>query len=375
MLNDRQIIVFGMEHYNPLGIIRSLGEEGITPIFVAVKGRDKIASSSKYTGKVYEVNDYIEGCKLLLTEFGNNSKDCIPIVITTDDEQVEYMDEHFDEYEGRFIFFNAGKPGAISKYVNKYNILELANKNGLKTLKSFNVKRGEIPAVLEYPVITKAIDPAVGGWKSDVFICKNEDELKAAYQRIKSPRVLLQKFINKKTEVSLEGFCINHGKQNMVTTKATQLYNIQGYYSPYHTVENFDDEALYSSINAMLLEIGFEGIYEIEFLVDQDDIYYFSEINFRPSAWNYSSTVAGMNLPVLWAQSMIDGTIDQRCYKKIEKFERMVEPVDYQKRVVERQYPIEKWLMEFKKAKCKYYYNENDLKPFFLMIEKNELFR
>ena len=29
MLEGRTIIVFGIEHYNPLGIIRSLGEQGI----------------------------------------------------------------------------------------------------------------------------------------------------------------------------------------------------------------------------------------------------------------------------------------------------------------------------------------------------------
>lgn len=375
MNKDRLFIVFGMEHYNPLGIIRSLGEEGITPTFIAVEGKDKIASSSKYVGKVHNVEDHIEGGKLLLEEYGNFPKDNLPIVITTDEEQVEYMDEHYEDYKGKFIFFNAGEAGRISKYVNKFNILELAKEKGLKTLESHNVKRGEIPENLKYPVITKAIDPAVGGWKADVFICENKEELLKAYEKIKSPRVLLQTFINKKTEVSLEGFCINHGKQNLVTTKATQLYNIKGYYSPYHTVENFLDEEIYPRLNAMFEEIGFEGIYEVEFIIDNDDNYYFSEINFRPSAWNYSSTVAGMNLPYLWGKCMVEGNIDKSCFKKIDKFERMVEPVDFQKRVIERGYPVEKWLEEYKRAKCKYYYNENDLRPFFLMLEKNELYR
>ena len=38
-------IVFGFEHYNPLGIVRSLGEKGIRPIGIIIKGKIIIAST------------------------------------------------------------------------------------------------------------------------------------------------------------------------------------------------------------------------------------------------------------------------------------------------------------------------------------------
>ena len=71
MLQDRTFIVFGIEHYNPLGIIRSLGEYGIESIFIAIPGRAEVASTSKYVKKCHKVKDYIEGCKLLLEQYGN----------------------------------------------------------------------------------------------------------------------------------------------------------------------------------------------------------------------------------------------------------------------------------------------------------------
>ena len=53
----------------------------------------------------------------------------------------------------------------------------------------------------------------------------------------------------------------------------------------------------------------------------------------------------------------------------------MVEPIDYQKRVVERGYSLENWLKDFKNADCKYYYNEKDPAPFFVMLENNQILR
>lgn len=376
ILQERTFIVFGIEHYNPLGVIRSLGEYGIRPIFIAILGRANVASASKYVGKVHVVKDYVEGCKLLLEQYGNYPQENLPIVITSDDEQVGYMDEHYDEYAGKFIFFNAGKNGGITKYMDKFNILELAREKGLKTLDAVAVKRGEIPKQVQYPVITKSIAPNVGGWKSDVFICENEEELKQAYEKIQSPVVLVQHYIDKKNELVLEGFSADKGRQTFIAIASLYKYNIKGYYSPYHDVYNFKDEALNKALCSMLETIGFEGIFEIEFLLDKNNQLYFSEINFRNSTWSYAATCAGMNLPVLWARTMLEGKIPEDAYKEIrESFTAMVEPIDYQKRVVERNYSLDEWYRDFKNTKCKYYFNENDLKPFFVMLENNKNLR
>ncbi len=55
-LKDRKFIVFCVEHYNPLGIIRSLGEKGIYPIVIILNDNVKIASKSRYIFKLHSVD-------------------------------------------------------------------------------------------------------------------------------------------------------------------------------------------------------------------------------------------------------------------------------------------------------------------------------
>jgi len=52
------------------------------------------------------------------------------------------------------------------------------------------------------------------------------------------------------------------------------------------------------------------------------------------SAWNYSSTVAGMPLSYLWVKSMNSGYIDDNDRKTFEDFSDMSEVIDYGKRVI-----------------------------------------
>ena len=37
--NGHLCIVFALEHYNPLNMIRALGENGINPVYISVKPR------------------------------------------------------------------------------------------------------------------------------------------------------------------------------------------------------------------------------------------------------------------------------------------------------------------------------------------------
>lgn len=48
MVTNHKCIVFAEEHYNPLGVIRSLGESGIKSIGIFINSKEKLASKSKY---------------------------------------------------------------------------------------------------------------------------------------------------------------------------------------------------------------------------------------------------------------------------------------------------------------------------------------
>ena len=104
--------------------------------------------------------------------------------------------------------------------------------------------------------------------KSDVHICHNEKELLDAYSKIKAPKVIIQKFIDKKNEYCIDGFCAAKGTIMFNAIESRYNYMIPGYYSPYMTVQNFGQMEIGKSLAEMMKEVGFEGIYSIEFLID-----------------------------------------------------------------------------------------------------------
>ncbi|MBD5511150.1 MAG: ATP-grasp domain-containing protein [Lachnospiraceae bacterium] len=370
-VKNHEVIIFALDHYNPLGLVRSFGEEGIHSIVVAQKSRTDISRYSKYTKEYIAVETTQEGYEWLMSHYQETAFENRPFLLTCDDRTIEFLDNRYDEWKNRFIGFNGGNQGVITKYMDKYVILEAAKRHGLKVLDTITVDKGEVPANIEYPIITKSISPVVGGWKSDVFICDTENELREAYKKIRAPKVIIQKYIEKKNEYCLDGFCAKNGEIMFTSIETTYNYLIKGYYSPYMTVKNFNKPEIKKPLEDLMREVGFEGIYSIEFLIDQDDQMYFSEINFRNSTWSYASTCAGMNLPMLWAKAMLSGEAPVNAVRDIpDGFMAMVEPIDYAKRVKTGQITAGEWLKDFKEAKCGYYYSAEDPAPFCECVKK-----
>lgn len=363
MMKKNKRIVFCFEHYNPLGIVRSLGENGIPVIAIVLKSSNRITSKSKFISKLHFVDSIDEGYQLLLSQYGNEKLK--PFVYTADDQITNFLDAHYNELEEKFYFYNAGKAHRIAEFQNKANILQLAKRHGLQYLETFAVDIGEIPYGLHYPIITKAIISTIDNWKDDMFICYNEEDLLEAYRKIKSSRVLLQRYIEKKNELCLEGVSVNKGKSVLISIASTYNYLLKDSYSPYMTVKNLQNEQIEIALKNMFKEIQFEGIFEVEFLVDQDNQLYFLEINFRNSTWSYASTIAGMPLPIIWANGMLNSGGIELAYRKIKKpFTAMVEFADYVERVKRQGYSFFKWLSDFRNTECKYYIGKNDAMPF-----------
>lgn len=376
--NGHLCIVFALEHYNPLNMIRALGENGICPIYISVKRRYEVATKSKYISTLHRVDSVEDGYQLLMKEYGDLAEKTgkKPYIVFSDDKSVGYFDLHYEEWKNKFISYNAGKNGRINEFMDKYNIQQLAKKHGFNVLDSYVIsKEDPLPEGLWYPIITKDISPNSGSWKADVFICQNEKELKEAIQKIESPLIMIQHFVDKKNEMALEGYTINNGKDIHIVTQMTWKYLIQGYYSPYHDVRMFTDKEMEAKLQSMFEEIGFEGIFEVEFLIDKDGTFYFMETNFRASAWNPTGKFAGMPLDYLWIKGMENDKIDPADRKTFEPFTSMSEVIDYAKRVEGGMCSISEWLRDFKDAKCVYIYDKEDRGPWDAVINNWENFK
>lgn len=360
-------IAFVEDHYNPLGLIRSLGEIGINPIVILVGNRPLLIPSCRYVGKLHKAKTITDGFDILLNKYGNEALK--PFVYTCNDSITSFLDIHFNQLRNKFYCFNGAVEGHITELMNKDAINQLAIKCGCKIPKEEVVERGIFPTTLQYPVMTKAIDSLIEGWKSDSFICQNEDELKKAFTKIRSQRVLVQEFIVKKNELCLDGFSFNEGKDVFIPYQTSYIRFTPKSYGNYMYLKPMEEKGVFKQIQDILREAKFTGIFSVEYLVDQNDQFYFLEVNFRNSTWSYAFTRGGCNLPYLWAKATLEGKLDINDYFiRKEQFTAMVEVSDFKEGVISRKISFWDWMKDVKNCDCLFYYNKYDKKPLFAKL-------
>ena len=364
-LTKHEFILFGDEHYNPLGVVRSLGEGGINPVVIVQKHKPHTTSASKYVKTKHIVDSEDEGMDILIDRYGNYDIKERPFIITTDDTVSSMLDSRYDELKEKFYFFNAGETGRVSRFMNKYDLNFAAEKCGFKVLKSWVVSYDDIPKDIEYPVITKAIDSITPGWKQYVHVCNSEKELVEALKEKGDGELLVQKFLKKKNELCLDGFSVNQGKDVAITMGSSYNYIIDDSFSCNMKLFSISDQGLLDQIQKLFSYIQYEGIFTIEFLIDQNDDLWFMEINFRNSAWSWASTKLGMNMPLLWAEGVLCRHLPEGWQKKIpDNYNAIVELSDYRARVKTKQISVGTWIKDLRNADCVFLWDKKDIKPF-----------
>lgn len=365
-LLDHKFIIFGSDHYNTLGAVRSLGEMGIKPDLILHPHYSKnphLSTNSRYVGKIWIVNSVEEGLNILIKEYA--TLDNKPFVFSCDDWTESILDINADTIKDKFFFFNGRTQGIVSQYMDKDAISKLGEECGLTIPKSEVIKKGELPLNLKYPVITKSIQSIKGGWKKDVHICHSPEELITAYQNIASEELLIEEFIEKTTEICYDGFSINEGKNIVIPFKSTYIRALPGAYGNFFECSLPEEPELIEGLKQMLKKIGFNGIFSAEFLIAKDGTPYFLEINFRNSTWSYAMTFGGVNMLYYWAKGMFEKKLDPDIKPKLSRFKCMVEFRDFEEFVLSRRISPFKWVIDLIKTDCVFFYNSKDKRPFF----------
>ena len=364
-----KVIIAGQSCWNTLGQIRSFGEAGVFPDLVWISGDAFVPKGSRYVNHFVEVKTPEECLKYLVEHYTDRG---YKYIISTDsDLLVSLMDQQYNLLKDRFIFFNAAEQGRLTRYMTKSAQCELAELNGLDAPKSELLTRGTLPRKLRYPVFTKTDNCFARGWKEDYIICNSEQELISAYESIKAERLLLQEFIRKKNEVSLEGISINQGEELFLPVQMDYLRISDGKYGTWMT--NYDyhlGEELKRKIQQILKTIRYSGIFELEFLEDMDGNLLFLEFNFRQTQLNHSMTDMGLNFCKIYAESELNGHL---CIEGVENLKSplvvMNERKDFRagyERINIRN--LRNWMSDIRKTDSFYIYDKYDKKPCSFLI-------
>lgn len=368
MDKDQKYIVFCPDHFNPLGVVRSLGETGIKPIVIVHSKKSILVRYSKYIEEIHYAETIEQGCDLLLKKYGNEPLK--PFVFAASDDIESELDKRYDSLKEHFHFYNAGEAGRITMMMEKSVIVKMAEQCGLRVPKTELVKRGGMPSTLSYPILTKASNSTIENWKSNVYICKNEDELKTAFSKIKCEDVILQEYVQKVDELNIEGFCINDGKDVFMPLQNRFFRTTADSYGNYLYIDKLLPSELEDPIRKLFTMTGYNGIFEMEFMIDAEGKFYFLEINFRNSAWVYAYTKCGLNFFTMYPDALLSGKLpeytDGMC-KKLP-FKLMDELTDFKWSVLSGKVGLWQWFKELKSADCVFYYDKNDRKPFFYYL-------
>ena len=167
---------------------------------------------------------------------------------------------------------------------------------------------------------------------------------------------------------------MNGGEEVYLPIQSEYIRFTPSAYGNYIYFQKYKEYGLLPKIQAMFKETGYSGIFSMEFLRDSNDNLYFLEINFRNSTWSYAHTVEGINLPVIWAKSMLTGKleVDDVVVRK-DKFTAMQEFTDFKDSVIGRQCSLWQWIKDVRNCDCLFYYDKKDKRPFWSILRKKVL--
>lgn len=370
----RKIVLFCSDAYTSLGIIRCIGEIGKKIEVYCFGEFCEYLLASKYVsvGKSFKSKE--QALQFLLKDYPTHEEK--PILLTIPDPPAYLVDLHKDELEKKFIVMNAGKSGNVIHWMSKLNIAELAKKYGLTLPWTIVINKDErIPDDLEYPVFTKSENSTEGG-KGCEGIFWNKSELEEKCQSVKTDRLIVMQYIQKVKEVNCFGISLD-GHVYLDYYDERMRFTIDKY-GHYNTFKRLSDSALQSmgggkteSIKSMILETGYNGLFDVEFIQGKDGRLYFMEVNFRCDGELYK-LVPGLNYPSEWCRLIEMKEAGLSLPDKLdlgkERFTGINETSDFRENVLTGKVNIFTWLYQFLKADKRMLVNLKDPLPFFVKV-------
>lgn len=368
-IRKRRHIFLCAPRISSLGVIRGFGSEGISPIIVSLRPKPQVPLqlcfwSSRYIKEVHYVDSLEEGLELIINRWGNEEEKSFLHVMS--EAGVRLLDANYDRLKDAFYFFH-GKGGAhaLAPFYDKSAQCALAAECGFRTPASEVVARGALPQHLSYPIYIKCRD-SFGAWKRDMAICHSPQELLDTYPKLESDQWLMQEFVDRKYEVSLQGLSLHDGDEiYMPYVKVyTRLRDTDyGTYMYYERNRLPDD--LNRNIEKAIRKIGFNGCFEIEFLQDKEERLFFLEINLRYSASNPGMRHGGVNMPLEWALAESEGHLcTDSIILKEKRFYAMNEIIDIETQLLAGRISLTNWLKDVWRADSFYLFSAKDPMPF-----------
>lgn len=362
MIIRNKIIVWGIDDFNTLGLMRELGQYGLDLIFL-IKGKSCFASKSKYCAKYKETISIQEGYTFLLTEYKEEQDQ--PILIVSGDEFITYIDDHKTELEQYFILPGCKISGNIKKYIDKNTMTKLANEIGILCPKSFFVnKKTDVTTLdLTYPCLIKPSHQKPGHYNEFKFkICKSESDLKHTLKFVRQDsEFIVQEYVRKERDLLIYGGRMFDGKTILAGAMIRDRFADSGSASHGLMTNKIPNSVDINTISAFLERIDYYGLFSFEYGMKGDNAYFF-EVNLRNDGTSHYFYQAGANIPLAYVYSCAGRDYSTVNTNVIEDCWFVDEVFDIEN-VLKGTITIQQWENDKNEATIFKYYDENDKKP------------
>ena len=360
--NDKIVpIVIGDGLYNDLGIIRSLGERDLNPIYITNNRHIIPVEKSKYIQLTTVCNldkDLLSVLNNIATRYHKKL-----VLFPTTDRIAVFLDENAGLLSEFCYVPNA--EGKLSYYMNKFVQTKIAETAGFLIPKSriFNPGENSCTETFSLPCIVKPL-VSISGSKYDITICHTHKELSEFLSYLTKSggnKVLIQDLIN-----------LNENEEICITGVSVPRKDIiiKGYIKKYRSVGNGSTSfgkyhvsispEIEQKVKCFINKTNFTGIFDMECFISNHQELTFIECNFRNGAYGYATSRAGFNLPYIYYTLMSGSKLP--IIKKMRDVVFMEERLDILN-VKEKKISIIHWFKDLLQTDVFLYANRNDIGP------------
>lgn len=361
-----KIMIIGSLHHNTLGVVRSIGEAGISRdnINVLLVGKDynphNLITSSKYVNanKVSFVNEYSDIVPWLLKSPTNDGQ---KVIICCSDGAagavIAEKDKLKDKYKTPDTLMQ------IEKLMEKSYQDKIAEESGLivPISKDFDTNKAIEWSI--FPCIVKPYRCAMLAGKDDIHVINSRDKFAETIKLLQSDKIQIQQYIDKAIEFQIIGCSLDAGEKIIIpgfTRIIRQPQNTNTGYLMYCPINELDYDEI--SVKRFIRRIGYSGLFSVEFIRGKDGKDYFLEINMRNDGNAYCVESAGVNLPFIWAYYQIKGELPRVPITFSNTIHFMPDFNDL--KIAFHKIGLLKWIKQFHEAESHSIYNKMDMGPF-----------
>jgi len=378
------VVVIGIPHHNTLGVIRALGRKGLSSsMYPVIAGKSgNYVSKSRYIVRsnmtlIDDLTDLIGALEHL--EFPTAEK---AIVISCWDAAISLLDEHRMQLEKKYIIPSAtGEYGSIHTLMSKELQIKAAVDAGIDVptgvyYSKLDSDNNILHEWNDFPCIIKPADSIVGT-KTEIHICKDKNDLLNDLETSHCNYFFIQKYIEKSMEFQLIGCSLSGGKEVIIpgyTDIIRQPSNTNTGFLKYSPIsDGVITNSTIERVGQFIKNIGYSGLFSVEFLKGDDGKDYFLEINMRNDGNAICVTDAGVNLPFIWYAYNAGLDYKEEASKRCVSLFCMPEFDDIIF-VLKGQLSVTKWVKDINRTRSFMEYSKDDKRPFYCRLRDFLLF-